>query len=103
MGYYDPTLIPVAQQLSADELGQYLMFLTVPEPLKEYMLEETSFVIQQAKSVTLEKFHILVNRVMILGLANFTTGKTKQFVSQMLKQAQLPVLLHWLYYGAIFG
>ncbi len=46
IGYYDPTLIPVAQQLSAEELDQYLMYLTVPEPLKEYMSEEMSCLIR---------------------------------------------------------
>ena len=108
IGYYDPSLMSVAQQLSADELGQYLMSITVPEPLKELLSKEISCLIRQPgknlrhimahlkalatgyySQYPQEESHVLVNRVMILGLANFTTGKTRQAVSQMLEQAQL--------------
>jgi hypothetical protein len=36
-----------------------------------------------------EESQVFTNRVMILGLANFTVGKTRQAITQMLDQAQL--------------
>jgi hypothetical protein len=42
IGYYNPALMSVEQQLTAVELGQYLMSLTVPEPPKERLASEMS-------------------------------------------------------------
>jgi hypothetical protein len=108
IGYYNPALMPIVQQLTADELGQYLMALTVPEPPKERLAAEMSRLVRnqgenlrqamaQLKALATgyyseyrpEESQVLTNRVMILGLANFTVGKTRQAITQMLDQAQL--------------
>lgn len=87
IGYYNPALMSVVQTLSANELGQYLMALTVPEPPKERLSNEMSTLVRQPgenlrqtmtqlkalatgfySDYTPEEISVLVNRLMIYGL-----------------------------------
>ena len=100
ISYFTPELTLVTETMETVDLAKFLMTLTVPEPQKERLTAQMQKLVrhpgQKLRAVisTLhayakgfyadyadEERNVLTTRVMIAGIINFTTGKTKDNVN----------------------
>ena len=95
VGFFAPHLSPVTDNLEPVDLAKFLLKLTMPEPTKDRLTQQLAsltrqpntplrFVINELLAIAKVYYHdntpeekeVLINRLMILGLTQFTTGET---------------------------
>ena len=106
VGFFAPHLSPVTDNLEPVDLAKFLLKLTMPEPTKDRLTQQLAsltrqpntplrFVINELLAIAKVYYHentpeereVLINRLMILGLTQFTTGETSKHLKSTVEYA----------------
>ena len=106
VGFFAPHLSPVTDNLEPVDLAKFLLKLTMPEPTKDRLTQQLAsltrqpntplrFVINKLLAIAKVYYHdntpeekeVLINRLMILGLTQFTTGETSKHLKSTTEYA----------------
>jgi hypothetical protein len=108
VGFFNPSLRPVVNELDANELARFLMRMSAPVPKAELLIQNINSLIRQpgdhiriivaqlqgllsalyANHAEDEK-KLQINRLMMQGLISFTTGMTQKSLLAIVESAQM--------------